>query len=942
MLNAELLERGGDMIPKELGIQHFLNLVLNDPGSKQVIVTSRIWNQDLLQSRRSPVKEFRFLEGLSNCIDGVEGSSRVTLRLDKDLYLHDHKYAGSYLFPTVFAMEAMAQLAGHVIKQDEIQHIDFDMLEALSAIVVDPAKGTEIEINVEVKEENSRYAKLNANIRTENSKFKKNYFSSSLTIYKISRETPMEKIEHGKNLNLDVKQNFYGPLLFHGPTYQRLETFQKLTSNELLFKFRQAPSEYNQKQSFSDPTSRFILGDPFGRDALLQAGQNVTTRLITLPVSCLKWEIFSTESKERKLHGTYQLNSNDGKKLTHMMKAIMPSGSLIEKLTDCISVIVKEMPQNLRPEEMTKLAQSHSTESELVGLEEVAKTMGVSMEYRSFSGLSGMNKPERHSLEQELLRQTLEKHGLEGHAAKCAELDHRSDGKPFIKNLNQKMDCSFSHSNDFLFCMVSSTSCGCDLEKTEARTKVEWENLLGPKLSETLNKIVDSKNEADTNVVGTALWSAREAAFKASGNMELPISEWSEFRNGFQFFFANENTRLQVCSDFIKLNSKDQFLLSLATISPSFSETSNSFENLMPLQMIQNPEKFFSIEYNADKGFGARWPITFKDASSANRNVSFSKFFEWQGRARELAILPLLKSSGKIFSGSEYGWATNHSEVRIWKRVQVGDILEVKISSGAPKGRHNSSVDIFFDWYRIDGGAQAELVAQSAMMTTWVRVLSHASVEVAPFPNEFQSFFSGVARQNIEHFNLTPAQEIKELIYAAPKGVSTGPMLFEQSFDTTFEESNLVGNIYFSNYATWLGKTRDLFLHGIIPQSLNQNQHTEVFALRTKIQHLREAMPFDKILVSMRLKQLSCDGVQLYFDFYKTTSGLKEEKVATAEQYVIWSKNENQRIQQCELPAMLKYYFSCAIREEHGEITGVQSKMISPAKSNSKIAEAII
>ena len=56
-----------------------------------------------------------------------------------------------------------------------------------------------------------------------------------------------------------------------------------------------------------------------------------------------------------------------------------------------------------------------------------------------------------------------------------------------------------------------------------------------------------------------------------------------------------------------------------------------------------------------------------------------------------------------------------------------------------------------------------------------------------------------------------------ELVYRAPLRPVIEPVLCEKIMETSLENSNLVGNIYFTNYYSWQGKVRDHYLFGLIP-----------------------------------------------------------------------------------------------------------------------------
>ena len=60
------------------------------------------------------------------------------------------------------------------------------------------------------------------------------------------------------------------------------------------------------------------------------------------------------------------------------------------------------------------------------------------------------------------------------------------------------------------------------------------------------------------------------------------------------------------------------------------------------------------------------------------------------------------------------------------------------------------------------------------------------------------------------------------------------------------------------------------------------------FTISTQIEHLQEAMPFEKIEVSMYLERLQEDVCQFYFDYYSINSKKGRRKLAYGSQIVVW------------------------------------------------------
>jgi acyl-CoA thioesterase FadM len=95
-------------------------------------------------------------------------------------------------------------------------------------------------------------------------------------------------------------------------------------------------------------------------------------------------------------------------------------------------------------------------------------------------------------------------------------------------------------------------------------------------------------------------------------------------------------------------------------------------------------------------------------------------------------------------------------------------------------------------------------------------------------------------------------------------------VLHEEAFDTSLEESNLVGNIYFANYYVWQGVTRDRFFQAFAPELYQgTGEAGELRCLYQRTDHLREAMPFQRIAARMSLAAAHERGVRLRFDLYR-------------------------------------------------------------------------
>lgn len=111
-----LNKMGISAIPKDAGVSRFLHLIKNEPADLRVAIAAPMQTLAAFESSGfdtwypglfSPPASSKFLEKILIYQPGVEVVLRAHLNLEQDSYLQDHLYKGSYLFPTVFGLEAM-------------------------------------------------------------------------------------------------------------------------------------------------------------------------------------------------------------------------------------------------------------------------------------------------------------------------------------------------------------------------------------------------------------------------------------------------------------------------------------------------------------------------------------------------------------------------------------------------------------------------------------------------------------------------------------------------------------------------------------------------------------------------------------------------------------------------------------------------------------------
>ncbi|KUO16452.1 acyl-CoA thioesterase [Streptomyces dysideae] len=94
------------------------------------------------------------------------------------------------------------------------------------------------------------------------------------------------------------------------------------------------------------------------------------------------------------------------------------------------------------------------------------------------------------------------------------------------------------------------------------------------------------------------------------------------------------------------------------------------------------------------------------------------------------------------------------------------------------------------------------------------------------------------------------------------------PDHFEYRHVVGFEETNLVGNVYFTNYVSWQGRCREMFLYQHAPEVLAELQTgLKLFTVNCSCEYFLELQAFDVVSVRMRLREVLSTQVEFTFDY---------------------------------------------------------------------------
>ena len=129
---------------------------------------------------------------------------------------------------------------------------------------------------------------------------------------------------------------------------------------------------------------------------------------------------------------------------------------------------------------------------------------------------------------------------------------------------------------------------------------------------------------------------------------------------------------------------------------------------------------------------------------------------------------------------------------------------------------------------------------------------------------------------------------------------------FEFRYTVGFEETNLVGNVYYTNYLRWQGRCREMFLKERAPDVLAELRgDLKLFTLKVDCEFFAELTAFDEIAIRMRLIDLAQTQLEFGFDYIRLGPDGGETLVARGRQRVACMRGPNNATVPARIPESL-------------------------------------
>jgi enediyne biosynthesis thioesterase len=93
---------------------------------------------------------------------------------------------------------------------------------------------------------------------------------------------------------------------------------------------------------------------------------------------------------------------------------------------------------------------------------------------------------------------------------------------------------------------------------------------------------------------------------------------------------------------------------------------------------------------------------------------------------------------------------------------------------------------------------------------------------------------------------------------------------YEYQHIVGFQETNLIGNVYYVHYLSWQGRCREMFLSDHAPGVLEDiKDGLKLATVRVSCEYEEELLAFDRVSVRMSLATLRPSGMTLRFTYVK-------------------------------------------------------------------------
>ncbi|HEV7808693.1 MAG TPA: SDR family NAD(P)-dependent oxidoreductase [Solirubrobacteraceae bacterium] len=479
---AALAQLGVSPIPVDAGVRRLAELVRCADLPTSLVVSGRFGLPATVELAAEPLPLRRFLEHPRVHYPGVELVADAELTRGSDPYLDDHVLDGSVLLPAVIGLEAMACVARALTGDTAAPAIHDARFQRPVTV---PSDGSR---HVRVAGLRRRDGSVDVVLRSDESGFQADHFRATFRFGEapaLGTAPPAGEAP----LALDPAEHLYGPMLFHGPRFQRLRSYRELSARSCV-----AEIDVRDDETWFGAylPQGLELGDPGARDAAIHAVQACIPHERLVPVGIER--IAGDVLRAGRCFARATERSQDGDTYVYDVVLHDEAGRVRERW-DGLSLrrigpiaLPQRWPAALIPPYLERRL------DELVGDRQAHVALLHATGSRRDSADIAIARALRH--DRRVLR--------------------RADGRPVTNGGT----VSAAHLNGCTLAVAGAGRVACDIELAARRPQRAWRDLLGEERLELARRIAVEGAEA-LDRAATRVWSAAECIKKAG----LPVGQ---------------------------------------------------------------------------------------------------------------------------------------------------------------------------------------------------------------------------------------------------------------------------------------------------------------------------------------------------------------------------------------------------------------------------------
>jgi enediyne biosynthesis thioesterase len=129
---------------------------------------------------------------------------------------------------------------------------------------------------------------------------------------------------------------------------------------------------------------------------------------------------------------------------------------------------------------------------------------------------------------------------------------------------------------------------------------------------------------------------------------------------------------------------------------------------------------------------------------------------------------------------------------------------------------------------------------------------------------------------------------------------------YEYRHLVSFDETNVVGNVYFVHFFRWQGLAREMFLREKCPEVVDEfARGLALVTTHVSCEYLAELVVFDEILLRMYLQEAGQSQIAMRFEYWRLRDG-REELVARGDHRVAAMRRDGASMTPTPLPDSLR------------------------------------